>query len=304
VNPDLERQLRHLRLSGFIQALPLRNQEAIANNLAFVEFLELLVQDELERRRQLLFQRRLKQAQLPQVKSLDTFDWSFNPQIPKALILDLATCRFVADHAGILILGPPGTGKSHVAISLSCNAIEAGYTVLYRSAFDLAQDFAEASATGTRRQLVQQLLRSDLLVIEDLGMRQLPPSAAEDLLEVFARRYEHSATILTSNRPLEDWGQVLGDTAAVGAMLDRFLHHAEVVRLVGRSYRMHQRQQRQASQVSATDLQAAAGTAARGRARGGSAREQEGDRPLSTHHDGAGREADTTAATHSNADRS
>src|SRR5207245_2261572 len=117
MNVDLERKLRHLRLSGFVQALPVRNQEAISNHLAYVEFLEPLVEDELERRRQLLFQRRLKQAQLPQVKSLDTFDWGFNPQIPKPLVLDLATCRFVAEHAGILILGPPGTGKSHIAIS-------------------------------------------------------------------------------------------------------------------------------------------------------------------------------------------
>ena len=300
MNPDLERQLRHLRLSGVIQALPVRNQEAISNNLAYVEFLELLVQDELERRRQLLFQRRLKQAQLPQVKSLDTFDWSFNPQIPKPLILDLATCRFVADHTGILILGPPGTGKSHVAISIACSAIEAGYTVLYRSAFDLAQDFAEASATDSRKQLVQQLLRSDLLIIEDLGMRQLPSTAAEDLLEVFTRRYEHSATVLTSNRPIEDWGQILGDTAAVGAMLDRFLHHAEVVRLVGRSYRMHQRQQRQ----SALDPATANNASGRGRAPRGPAKEQEVNRPLSTHHAGAGWSTATTTASSSDSDRS
>ena len=134
-------------------------------------------------------------------------------------------------------------------------------------------------------------------------MRQLPASAAEDLLEVFTRRYEHSATILTSNRPIEDWGQLLGDTAAVGAMLDRFLHHAEVVRLVGRSYRMHQRQQRQALQASAADPTAAAEAHGRGHARRGSASGQEGNRPLSTRHDGAGWAPDTTAAAPSNAGR-
>ena len=135
-------------------------------------------------------------------------------------------------------------------------------------------------------------------------MRQLPASAAEDLLEVFTRRYEHSATILTSNRPIEDWGQILGDTAAVGAMLDRFLHHAEVVRLLGRSYRMHQRQQRQALQLNAGDPTAAADAGGRGHARRRSASGQDVDRPLSTHHDGAGRAADTTFATSSDAGRS
>ena len=200
MNEELNTKLRHLRLSGFVEALPIRNQQAVHNNLAHVEFLELLVEDELTRRRDRLHARRLKQAQILQVKSLESFDWTFNPKIPKHLVLDLATASFVSEHGGVLLIGPPGTGKSHISVSMACRAIEAGYTVLYRSAFDLAQDFAEADATGTRKDLVQRLCRVDLLVIEDLGMRHLPSTAAQDLLEVFTRRYEQGAIILTTNR--------------------------------------------------------------------------------------------------------
>jgi DNA replication protein DnaC len=244
MDPELDRKLRHLRLSGFVQALPVRNQEAINNHLAYTEFLELLVEDELARRRDLLFLRRMKQAQMPPPKSLDEFDWDFNPKVPKQLILDLATLRFIPEHGGALIIGAAGLGKSHICVSIGVRAIEAGYTVRYRSAFDLAEDLAEAAATGTRKELIHRLTAVDLLILEDLGARALPPTAAEDLLEIFTRRYETGASILSSNRPIEDFGVVLGDNVAAGVLLDRFLHHAELVQLSGKSYRLHERQRR------------------------------------------------------------
>jgi DNA replication protein DnaC len=238
---QLEARLRHLRLSGMAEALPGRVQQATAAALAHREFLELLVEDELARRADRLFARRLKQAGITELQDFADFDWSFNPKLPRARLCELATGRFVAQHQGVLLIGPPGVGKSHAVVAIAVGAIRAGYRARIRSSFDLAQDFAEAEAAGERRDLVQQLTQVDLLAIEDFGMRKLGPTAAEDLLEIFIRRHEKASTLITTNRPTEDWGQFLGDVPATTAILDRFLQHAEILRMQGKSYRLRQR---------------------------------------------------------------
>jgi DNA replication protein DnaC len=230
------------------EALPGRLTQATAASLPHLEFLELLVEDELRRRADRLFTRRVKQAEITQVKEIKDFDWAFNPKIPRTKIAELAAARFVALHEDVLLIGPPGVGKSHIATAIALGAIRAGYRVLVRSAFDLAQDFLEAEALQQRKQLVGRLTKIDLLVIEDFGMKRLGPNAAEDLLEVFVRRHECGSTLVTTNRPTQDWGVFLGDIPAATAILDRFLSHAELVQMQGKSYRMHQRALRQGAQ--------------------------------------------------------
>lgn len=235
---QLQYQLKAIRLSGMAGALPVRLQEARNNELPHLEFLSLLVADELDRRRERLLNRRLRAARLPEPKSLDELDFSFNPGINKTAILDLASCRFLHQAEGVLLLGPPGVGKTHLAIALGICAIHAGYTVSYRSVFDLREDMAEAAALGTRPLLIRQLCKPNLLIIDEFGMRNLPANAAEDLLEIFHRRYHRSSTMIATNRPLEDWGKILGDHAAASAILDRFLEGVHMIRITGRSYRL------------------------------------------------------------------
>jgi DNA replication protein DnaC len=169
MNPQLNAQLRHLRLSGIVEALAVRLEQARSAGLDYLEFLELLVQDELARRADRLFKRRLKQATITQLKELSDFDWTFNPKLPRARLCELATGRFVAEHTNVLLVGPPGVGKSHAAVAIAVGAIRSGYRVLLRSVFDLVQDFAEADAIGERRELVNKLSRIDLLILEDFS---------------------------------------------------------------------------------------------------------------------------------------
>ncbi len=180
----------------------------------------------------------MKAAGFRELKPLEDFDWSFNPSVPKKLIFELATCRYLKEARDVLWMGPPGVGKSFLVQALGYQAIRAGHHVLYRSIFDLVRDFAQDEALGGVDKVLARYLKPDLLIIDDMGMKQLPQRSGEYLFEVIMRRYEVRSTMMTSNRPLEDWGKLLGDVPSATAILDRFLHHAEMIQITGRSYRL------------------------------------------------------------------
>jgi len=235
---ELQRALGQLRLGGMATVLETRLRQAQAEAMAPIDLISCLITDELTRRSDRLLERRRKQAAFrdPQ-RTLDNFDFSFNPKMNRSLVFDLATCAFIEKREDALFLGPGGTGKSHLAQAIGQAAIQQGHRVLYRETHVLLDDLAEAVADGTRKEFMESLTTVPLLVIDDFGMRKLPMTAAEDLLEIVMRRYERASTLLTSNRPVEDWGKLLGDVAAVSAMLDRLLHHGHVLKCGPRSWR-------------------------------------------------------------------
>jgi DNA replication protein DnaC len=234
----LHTALKKLRLSGLLQSLDVRLQEAAGHSLSHREFLELIVQDELLVRSDRTLSRRVKAAAFRDLKTLDDFDWSFNPSLKKKQVYDLATCRFLRETRDVLWLGPPGVGKSHLVQALGYQAIKSGFVVLYRSIFDLVRDFLHDEALGNEDKVLTKYLKPDLLIIDDMGMKQLPKRSGEYLFEIIMRRHETRSTMLTSNRPLEDWGKLLGDVPSATAILDRFLHHAEIIKITGKSYRL------------------------------------------------------------------
>ena len=182
--------------------------------------------------------RRMQAAGFRDQKTLEDFDWRFKPSIKRAQFFEMATGGFIHKAIDILFAGPPGVGKSHLAQALGQQLVRLGFTVLYRSIFDVVRDFLQDEALAEENRLLAKYLKPDLLIIDDMGMKQLPKRSGEYLFEIIHRRYEVRSTIMTSNRPLEDWGKLIGDVPAATAILDRFLHRAEIVTINGKSYRL------------------------------------------------------------------
>ena len=235
---ELERALRLLRLSGMLATLQARALAVSTHEMEFIEAFSWLVQDELDRRRSRLLERRYMLSGLTERKELKDFDWSYNPNIPKRAVLGLATLKFIQAREDALLIGRPGTGKSHIAKALALNAVNHGYKVIYREAHQLIEEIHEARELGALRKLRTQLASAELLVIDDLFLRKLPAGAGDDLAEVLMSRYEKASSILTSNRELDDWAKLLGDVVVVGSFIDRLMHHGNLLKFEGKSWRL------------------------------------------------------------------
>ncbi len=248
--PELERALKNLRLSGMIPTLEARALQVATHEMDFLEAFSWLVQDELDRRHSRLLERRHALSGLPEHKDLKSFDWTYNARLPRRDVLELATLKFIDAKEDILIIGPPGTGKSHVAKALASSAVQRGFKVLYREAHQLIEDVTEARELGNLRKLRAQIRGADLLLLDDLFLRKLPAHAGDELADVLMARYEKASTILTSNRPLDDWTRLLGDVVVVTPLLDRLMHHGHLLKFEGKSWRLREAAARAAHRAS------------------------------------------------------
>ena len=241
MNERLLSILKKLRLSGLAETLEVRLHEAQVNHLTHTEFLELVLQDEMLVRGDRQLARRIKTAGFRDLKTLEDFNWSFNQSIKKKDMFELATGRFIREGRDVLLCGAPGTGKSHLVQAIGYQMIKLGHIVYYRSIFDVVRDFLHDEAMEGHERVMNRYLKPDLLIIDDFGMKQLPKRSGEFLFEIVMRRYETRSTMMTTNRPLEDWGKLLGDVPTATAILDRFLHHSEIFTITGKSYRLRDR---------------------------------------------------------------
>ena len=236
---EIEKHLKALRLHGMNSTLQTRLAQANQGD-SFAEVLSCLVQDELDYRNSRLINTRFKASGLKERPTLTEFDWGFNPKLPKKEIYELVSGKFIRDGQDALLIGSPGTGKSHIAKTVAHGAIEAGYKVIYREAHTFFEDLFEASQLKRTKKVNKLFSEADLLAIDDLFLRKkMPEQAADDLLDIILTRYSsRKSTVMTSNRPLEDWGKLLRDNAASSAILDRLLHRGHLLQFEGRSYRL------------------------------------------------------------------
>jgi DNA replication protein DnaC len=235
---QLENKLKYLRMSAVLQSLKQHNETAQEQQLSYLEFFEMLIEDECAKRKANVLRQRLVKSKLNQHKSFEHYDLNFQPGLDKKMLAEIRSCRFIDEHKNVILIGKPGTGKTHLANAIGLEAAAKGYSVLFSHLHTLLERLAQGRADNSNRRILQQIIAPDLLILDEIGFRTLSPQALDDFFEIIRHRYETKSTIFTSNRNFEDWGTILGDKVMASAILDRIVHHAYILKFEGDSYRI------------------------------------------------------------------
>lgn len=234
----IKTKLRDLKLAGMVKTIESRNNYAIENKASYMDFMELLIEDEHVNRLSNSFSKRLNKSKINTQKNLDSFDFNYQPDLNKKQLMDIASCRFVNENKNIVLMGKPGVGKTHLANAIGLEAIKQGYKVVFLHINDLIEKINLAKADGSINILMNTLLNADLLILDELGFKKLPSESIDGFFEVIRKRYETGSIIITTNRNFEDWGAVFGDYVMASAIIDRIVHHAIIIKINGESFRI------------------------------------------------------------------
>jgi DNA replication protein DnaC len=242
MNDNLRDKLKKLHLAGVSQTADMRAEQAVREQLDYTEFLEMLINDEMMNRSRNRRDTLVKRSRIPQYKTIEEFNFSWQPKLNRQEIYSLGTCEFIRKKENVAFIGLPGTGKTHLSIALGLKAIDQGYTVLFTTLSEMMEDLYISRADNSFRQKIKKYIQPDLLIIDEFGLKKLSQTNVDDLYEVISRRYEKTSTIVTSNKQFDEWGGILYDPVLATAILDRFVHHCSFILIEGESYRMKERE--------------------------------------------------------------